>query len=99
VSGQHFFLNKTTPFFTLDTGGTQLGQASCTRNACVAAPADALIGQHGEGFGAVPWLQLLTNPGATGNLKEVYRLNTAGGEPPTNCSNMTATFKVQYAAE
>lgn len=99
VSGQHFFLDNTTPFFTLDTAAMQLGQASCTRNASVAAPADAPIGQGGEGFGAVAWLQLLTKPGATGNLEEVYRLNTAGGKPPPNCSNMAATFEVQYAAE
>jgi hypothetical protein len=99
VSGQHFFLDNTTPFFNLDTATMQLGQASCTRNASVAAPAGAPIGQDGEGFGAIAWLQLLTKPGATGNLKEVHRLNTAGGKPPPNCSNMAATFEVQYTAE
>ena len=99
MSGQHFFLVNKIPFFSLDTATAQLGQASCTLNASVAAPADAPSGQGGEGFGAVPWLQLLTNPGATGNLKEIYRLNTAGGKPPANCSNMAATFEVQYAAE
>jgi hypothetical protein len=99
VSGHHFFLDNTTPFFNLNTDQMALGQAACSKNASVTAPANAPIGQGGNGFGAVAWLQLLTKPGATGNLKEVYRLNTAGGKPAPDCSNMAATFEVQYAAE
>ncbi len=37
--------------------------------------------------------------GATGNLQEVYRINTAGGNPPATCEGMKSTFEVQYAAE
>lgn len=99
ISGHHFFLDSKTPFFTLDTAAVQLGEASCAKNASVAAPAGAPKGQGGVGYGSVAWLQLLTKSGATGKLMEVYRVNTAGGNPPPNCGNMPATFTVQYAAE
>jgi hypothetical protein len=99
ITGHHFFLDSKTPFFTLDTTAMQLGQAPCSKNATVAAPAGAPMGQGGVGYGSVAWLQLLTKSGATGNLMEVYRLNTAGGNPPPTCSNMPATFSVQYSAE
>ena len=65
----------------------------------MAAPAGSPVGQGNEGFGSVPWLQLLTRDDATGNLAEVYRVNTAGGSPPANCSNSPANFEVEYAAE
>src|SRR5438876_908776 len=81
-SGQDFFLNNVTPFFTPNTDEMQPGQASCARDASVAAPAGAPSGQGSEGFGAVLWLQLLTKPGATGKLREVFLLNTAGEKPP-----------------
>jgi len=99
LSGYHFFPNSTTPFFNLDTASMQLGEAPCAKNAATPAPSDAPKGQGGVGDGAVPWLKLLTRDGATGNLEEVYRLNTAGGNPPANCAGMAATFEVQYAAE
>ena len=65
----------------------------------MAAPADAPVGQNSEGFGAVAWLKLLTRDGATGDLKEVYRVNTAGSNRPATGAAMSATFEVQYAAE
>jgi hypothetical protein len=99
ISGHHFFLDSKTPFFNLNTNAMQLGQAACSKNATVPAPAGAPKGQGGVGYGSVAWLQLLTKAGATGNLMEVYRVNTAGGNPPPNCSGMPATFSVQYAAE
>jgi hypothetical protein len=76
-----------------------LGFAPCAKNNSEPAPASAVMGQDNEGFGAVAWLKLLTRDGATGNLKEVYRVNTAGGKPPTTCAGMPATFEVEYAAE
>jgi hypothetical protein len=98
ISGQHYFTNATTPLFDLDTN-LKLGVAPCAKNSSVPAPANASKGQGGKGFGAVAWLKLLTRDGATGNLQEVYRLNTAGGNPPATCAGMPATFEVQYAAE
>ena len=76
-----------------------LGFAPCAKNNSEPAPAGAAMGQDDEGFGAVAWLKLLTRDGATGNLKEVYRVNTAGGKPPTTCAGMPATFEAEYAAE
>jgi len=76
-----------------------LGFAPCAKNNSVAAPAGEPTGQDDEGLGAVTWLKLLTRVGATGNLKEVYRVNTAGGKPPPTCAGMPTTFEVDYAAE
>jgi len=97
VSGVHYFPNPTTPFFNLDTAASKLGQANCAKNASVSAPADAPKGQKGEA--AVPWLKLTTKTGATGDLQEVYRLETAGGSAPATCAGMPATFEVQYSAQ
>lgn len=33
------------------------------------------------------------------NVKEIYRVNTAGGNPPKTCDGMPTTFEIQYAAE
>jgi hypothetical protein len=99
TSGHHYFSNLTTPVFNLDTAVMDLGFAPCAKNNSEPAPASAAMGQDDEGFGAVAWLKLLTRDGATGNLKEVYRVNTAGGKPPTTCAGMPATFEVEYAAE
>ncbi|WVR04100.1 hypothetical protein IAU60_001099 [Kwoniella sp. DSM 27419] len=46
----------------------------------------------------VPWLQLtaLDNQGTLS--KTVFRLNTAGGQPPANCSNDGEAVSVQYSA-
>jgi hypothetical protein len=99
ISGHHYFSNSTTPAFNLDTQNADLGFAPCAKNASVPAPASASVGQDNKGYGAVPWLKLLTRDGATGNLEEVYRVNTAGGNPPATCAGMPATFEVQYSAE
>jgi len=76
-----------------------LGIAPCAKNNTVPAPAGSPVGQNNEGYGAVAWLKLLTRDGATGNIEEVYRVNTAGGSPPPTCSGMPAAFEIQYAAE
>ncbi|TVY45171.1 hypothetical protein LSUB1_G001018 [Lachnellula subtilissima] len=99
ISGHHLFTNTTTPFFTLNTDAMQLGVAPCAKNNSVSAPTSAVKGQYDQGFGAVAWLKLTARSGATGNLEEVYRVNTAGGNPPATCAGMPATFEVQYAAE
>lgn len=59
-----------------------------------------MVGQGGKGDGAVAWLKLSESESASGQvLKEVYRLNTAGGSPPKECTGMQSAFEVQYAAE
>ncbi|KAI1176143.1 hypothetical protein F4777DRAFT_288363 [Nemania sp. FL0916] len=97
VSGKHFFTNATTPFFNLDTTRAQIGEAPCTKANTTNAPTDAPTGQTGEK--AVPWLRLTTNPGTSGGIQEVFRVETAGGSAPQKCTGMPAAFEVQYAAE
>lgn len=97
ISGHHFFPTTTTPFFDLDTDNWQLGAAPCSKNATQPAPATAAVGQGGEK--AVAWLKLMTVAGATGQLQEVYRVETAGGSPPASCAGMSAAFEVQYSAQ
>lgn len=97
VSGQHFFTDLKTPFFNLDTPQSSLGQAPCSKDSQTPAPANAPAGHNGEK--AVPWLKLLTKDGATGNLQEVYRVETAGGSAPASCTGMAAAFEVQYSAQ
>lgn len=96
VSGVHYFANATTPFFDLRTQALDIGEAPCAKNNSAPAPANAPTGQLGEA--AVPWLKLTTREGATGNLKEVYRLSTAGGSAPATCEGMPAQFQVQYSS-
>jgi hypothetical protein len=97
ISGKHYFTNSTTPFFNLDTLAQGLGEAPCAKNATSPAPSDAPTGLQGEP--AVAWLKLVTRAGATGDLREVYRVETAGGSAPATCSGQPATFEVQYAAQ
>jgi hypothetical protein len=99
ISGHHFFSNATTPAFDLNTPASSLGFAPCMKNNTVPAPSGAPAGQGGQGHGSVAWLKLVTRDGATGNLEEVYRVNTAGGNPPATCAGMPAIFEVQYASE
>lgn len=99
ISGHHYFTNTTTPTFNLNTATQDLGFAPCSKNNTSPAPTGSPVGQGGQGHGAVAWLKLITREGATGNLEEVYRVNTAGGNPPATCAGMPAIFEVQYAAE
>lgn len=97
VSGAHYFTNASTPFFNMDASQWKIGEAPCAKNNSTPAPEAAAKGQKGEK--AVPWLKLVTRPGATGGLQEVYRVETAGGSAPETCKGMPATFEVQYAAQ
>ncbi|TPX15107.1 uncharacterized protein E0L32_004665 [Thyridium curvatum] len=98
VSGRHFFRDPTTPFFDLDAQpADQIGTAPTAKNNTEPAPAGAPRGQKGEA--AVPWLKLLAKEGATGDLREVYRVETVGGSAPPSCKDMPASFEVQYAAQ
>lgn len=98
ISGHHYF-ELTVPTFNLDTAAMNLGIAPTSKNNTAPAPAGSPVGQYGQGFGAVAWLKLLATDEATGNLQEVYRVNTAGGNPPATCAGMPSAFEVQYSAE
>lgn len=94
TSGHHYFTNMTTPFFDLETDVPHnYGTVSAAKLAAVPAPKDAPVGA--DGAAAVPWLKLA---GWAGNYKEVYRIYTAGGSAPANCSGQTAAFEVEYSA-
>ena len=100
LAGHHFFLNPSTPIFNMDVNPTaQLGVAAAKKIANSTAPANAPKGQNGVGDGAVAWLFLRSSNGTTGDIKNVYRVNTAGGSPPKTCESSPAVFSVQYSAE
>ena len=64
----------------------------------IPAPEDANPGPLGTG--AVDWKALTAAAGSVGGLKEVYRVETAGGKAPGNCNGFDegTTVQVQYAA-
>lgn len=94
-SGVHYF-DGPTPFFNLDTPALAIGQVPCAKNSSANAPSTAAVGPKGEK--AVTWLRLTAKDGTTGNIKDIFRVDTAGGSPPATCKDMPASFEVQYAA-
>ncbi|KAF2466385.1 uncharacterized protein BDR25DRAFT_268889 [Lindgomyces ingoldianus] len=94
LSGHHEFTSEGIPLFYLNTDLHQYGQVQAKKNASSPAPANAAPGPNG--LGSVPWLRLNA---VTGDYKEVYRLNTAGGQAPKTCDGITGDFTVEYAAE
>lgn len=105
VSGHHYFLDSTTPFFNLDTDFHQYGMGALQKLNASDAPANAMIGPNNVGNGAVQWLKLGVKPYVQNKWKQVYRLNTAGGVPPKTCAEVTVDnvqqthIEVDYAAE
>ena len=95
-SGVHYFTDAATPFFNLDTDHGDFGQVPCAKNSSANAPVGAAVGEQGEK--AVPWLRLTSKAGTTGDIRDVYRVDTAGGSPPATCKGMPAAFQVEYAA-
>ncbi|KAF2726372.1 hypothetical protein K431DRAFT_299450 [Polychaeton citri CBS 116435] len=98
IAGHHYFIDTKTPFFNFDTDRHNWGTGPFSKVSQVDPPSDALAGQQGKGDGAVKWLQLDTID-SSGMLQQVYRVNTAGGNPPKTCQGMPSAFEVQYAAE
>lgn len=93
--GHHFFRDATTPVFNLDTTSSrQYGIAITKKIGSFGAPSNSLQGANG----AVPWLYLTTINGTMGDYRSVYRVETAGGQPPKTCENLPSNFTVQYAA-
>ena len=102
LSGHHYFATTTTPVFDLNVSpdpAERIGNFVGRKVANSTAPANAVKGPNGVGNGAVAWLYLSTTNATQGNVKAVYRINTAGGSPPKTCENSSAAFSVQYAAE
>ncbi|KAK3117817.1 hypothetical protein LTR53_000366 [Teratosphaeriaceae sp. CCFEE 6253] len=99
LSGHHYFLDATTPFFTLDTPLHSYGSGAFRKSNVSAAPADAVRGAGGQGDGSVQWLKLDAKDASGQVFQSVYRLNTAGGAAPKACGGMPAAFEVQYSSE
>ena len=98
VSGIHFFNAQGAPFFNLDTPVGNLGKVAVEMDSAVPPPETAARGQLDED--AIAWLRLNSiTEGTEGNIKQVYRLHTAGGSPPATCEGMPESFSVEYAAQ
>ena len=112
----YFTNGNTTATFNLHTEYLtgNLGISFSSKQANVSAPTTALKGA--DGSDAVPWLKLATmgdtpkpagNPAVkiatadqVGGVKEIYRVNTAGGAAPKTCDGLVGTtFERQYSAE
>ena len=94
VLGHHFFDDAGTPTFNLSSVDKILYGM---KTADIKAPATANKGPAGTG--AVDWLQLTSKPGYVSvGLSLVYRVVTAGGAAPINCTT-EGVLTVQYAAE
>jgi hypothetical protein len=102
VLGHHYFLDASTPFFDL---GSEGGKGAFSKKSSSGAPRGASKGVGGVGQGAVPWLTLVEKDcpgeeaGQQQRLKEVYRVNTAGGVAPVSCVGQEERIEVEYAAE
>ena len=102
MSGHHYFVNDTTPYFNMDTSLYSYGKGALKKTAVADAPDDAIVGPRGKGDGAVAWLMLSMNDypeWGQPDFKAVYRLNTAGGNPPKMCTGQLESFTVEYASE
>ncbi|KAL9603983.1 MAG: hypothetical protein Q9179_002011 [Wetmoreana sp. 5 TL-2023] len=95
ILGKHIFDGAGVPTFDLGKNGV----LKAKKIANIAAPATACKGANGKGNGAVDWLALTEVPGSVG-LKEVYRVETAGGKAPASCGGgPDHHIEVDYAAQ
>ncbi|KAI4608832.1 hypothetical protein J4E83_008871 [Alternaria metachromatica] len=101
LSGHHQFTAAGVPLFMLETDKNDFGRVECAVNAKSAAPATATKGTNG--LGSVPWLKLNATVTAEGQAawayNEVYRIHTAGGMAPKDCSGIEGSFTVEYSAQ
>jgi hypothetical protein len=100
VIGWHYFRNATEAYFDMDTRNSYFGKLIVTEAAQKDAPAYAPSGQAQTNTGAAPWVFYgFLNSSTIGNNRYIYRINTAGGEPPQTCQGMPDVFTVEYAAQ
>lgn len=84
-TGIHFFDNPTTPEFDLE----QLGNNVCAKSASIVSPDTPATD--------VNWLRLSVTSSSTGDVSQVYRLETKGGQPPASCGE-AGVVQVPYGA-
>jgi hypothetical protein len=99
MSGHHYFTDAKTPYFDLDTSAHAYGNGAFKKGDSTPAPESGAPGPYNSGNGPVAWLRLDAKSEDGQVFKEVYRLNTAGGQPPKTCEGMPEAFEVPYAAE
>ena len=109
ISGHHYFSNATTPTFNLVSDAANYGIFFSQKTANATAPPTAARGP--DGSKAVPWLKLEVESPASPwtieqkdlvpSVKEIYRVNTAGGAAPATCAGLPTGTIIQkeYAAE
>ncbi len=90
LSGHHYFTDSTTAFFNLNTTLHDWGSVACKKSNSSNSPDPSTD---------VAWLKLTSKSAFGCSISEVYRLNTAGGQPPTTCVGQQANIEVQYSAE
>ncbi|KAF2682944.1 hypothetical protein K458DRAFT_390220 [Lentithecium fluviatile CBS 122367] len=98
ILGNHYF-TLTVPTFSLSAvKSNPYPLAMVTKAMAVDAPKWACPGTTGEG--AVKWVQLIDSlKQSVGGVNTVYRLETAGGNPPATCKGQKQAFEVPYAAQ
>lgn len=99
IAGHHYFANvsgKGVPTFDITKYNDVL---SAKKSASAAAPSGAYAGANNAG--AVDWLYLIDDgTGKSHGVKEVYRVETAGGDPVAGaCAQGAKVVGVKYAAE
>lgn len=95
--GKHYFDSNGRPNFVFPKQGN--GQLQAKKVASIPAPTSAMAGPRGDAHGAVDWLYLTDNGfGVSEKLLSVYRVETAGGKPPSTCQG-DEKIEVPYAAE
>lgn len=90
--GHLSFSGPHTPIFDLSPKAYFIGILT----ASIPAPVGAAKGA--DGGAAVPWYQLMAQPGSYG-VSELYRIETAGGSAPATCEGQPALVQRQYSAE
>lgn len=86
VLGYHYFDSTATPTFNLSSTRSH-ALLYGKKIADIKAPSTASVGMAGTG--AVDWLDLIAKKGSVG-LGQVYRVSTAGGNPPGTCAGQDA---------
>jgi hypothetical protein len=100
IVGHLYNSDSTTVQFPIDTQEYgYFGKVRVQVEASVNAPSWAPVGQFPYGAGAAPWQYYGYVNGTIGNVRYVYRINTAGGQAPSTCEGQAAEFGVEYAAE
>lgn len=84
-AGEHFFNGKSVPTFDI----TSKGVIESKKDEDWKAPRD----------GDVAWLKLSGVDGGVTDFDLVYRVNTAGGVPPSTCKGQPESISVHYATE